>query len=95
MSLTKEQVLAVAQLARLEISAEKTELYATQLSNILGLVDQLARAETQGVMPMAHPLEMVQRLRPDVVSEENRRDTYQAIAPAVADGLFLVPKVIE
>ena len=95
MSLTPEQVLTVAQLARLEISAEKTALYAGQLTNILGMVDQLSKADTQGVTPMAHPLEMVQRLRPDAVSEGNRRDTYLANAPSAADGLFLVPKVIE
>ena len=95
MSLSKEQVLNVAHLARLEISADKTELYAQQLSNILGMVDQLAQANTEDVIPMAHPLEMVQRLRPDVVSEENRRETYLANAPSSEQGLFLVPKVIE
>jgi len=95
MSLSPEQVLNVAHLARLEIKPDRTALYAQQLSNILGMVDQLARADTQGVVPMAHPLEMVQRLRPDLVSEGDRRDTYLAIAPAADQGLFLVPKVIE
>lgn len=95
MSLSPEQVQQVAHLARLELKPEKTALYATQLSNILAMVDQLAAAKTEGVAPMAHPLELTQRLRPDVVSEPNRRDIYQAHAPAVEAGLFLVPKVIE
>ena len=95
MSLSPEQVQQVAHLARLELKPEKTALYATQLSNILAMVDQLTAANTQGVSPMAHPLELTQRLRPDVVSEPNRREAFQAHAPAVEEGLFLVPKVIE
>ena len=95
MSLSPEQVSQVAHLARLELKPEKTALYAQQLSNILAMVDQLTAVDTAGVMPMAHPLELTQRLRPDVVSEPNRREAYQAHAPAIEAGLFLVPKVIE
>jgi aspartyl-tRNA(Asn)/glutamyl-tRNA(Gln) amidotransferase subunit C len=95
MSLSPEQVQQVAQLARLELPPEKTALYARQLTNILAMVDQLTAADTQGIAPMAHPLELTQRLRPDIVSEPNRREVYQAHAPAVDSGLFLVPKVIE
>jgi aspartyl-tRNA(Asn)/glutamyl-tRNA(Gln) amidotransferase subunit C len=95
MSLTPEQVQQVAHLARLELNAEMVPTYAQQLSNILAMVDQLTAANTQGVSPMAHPLGLTQRLRPDVVTETNRREVYQAHAPAVEDGLFLVPKVIE
>ena len=95
MSLSPEQVSQVAHLARLELKPEKTALYAQQLSNILAMVDQLTAVDTAGVMPMAHPLELTQRLRADVVSEPNRREAYQAHAPAVDSGLFLVPKVIE
>lgn len=95
MSLSPEQVSQVAHLARLELKPEKTALYAQQLSNILAMVDQLTAVDTAGVMPMAHPLELTQRLRPDVVTEPNRREAYQAHAPAVEAGLFLVPKVIE
>lgn len=95
MSLTPEQVQQVAHLARLELKAEMVPTYAQQLSNILAMVDQLTAANTQGVSPMAHPLGLTQRLRPDVVTETNRREVYQAHAPAVEDGLFLVPKVIE
>lgn len=95
MSLTPEQVKQVAHLARLELQAGQVEAYARQLSNILGMVDQLSAAQTQGVAPMAHPLEMTQRLRPDAVTESDQREAFQAIAPAVQDGLYLVPKVIE
>ncbi|TDU26818.1 aspartyl/glutamyl-tRNA(Asn/Gln) amidotransferase subunit C [Panacagrimonas perspica] len=95
MSLSAEQVRQVAHLARLEIQPEQVEHYAGQLSRILDVVGQLAQANTEGVTPMAHPLAMVQRLRPDVVTEPDRRADYQAHAPSVQDGLFLVPKVIE
>ena len=95
MSLSPEQVQQVAHLARLEVSPEKIAGYAQQLSNILAMVDQLTAADTSGVIPMAHPLAMTQRLRLDVVTEANRRDDYQAHAPAVEHGLYLVPKVIE
>ena len=95
MSLSPEQVRQVAHLARLQLPADKLESYARQLSNILEMVGQLAAAKTEGVTPMAHPLDMVQRLRPDAVTETDRREAFQAIAPAVEDGLYLVPKVIE
>ncbi|MDB5974891.1 MAG: gatC [Nevskia sp.] len=95
MSLSPEQVKQVAHLARLSLPPEKVEPYARQLSNILDMVSQLSSASTDDVQPMAHPLEMVQRLRPDAVSEENRREAFQAIAPAVEDGVYLVPRVIE
>jgi aspartyl-tRNA(Asn)/glutamyl-tRNA(Gln) amidotransferase subunit C len=95
MSLSPEQVRQVAHLARLKLNPEQVEPYARQLSNILEMVDRLTGTDTASVSPMAHPLDMVQRLRPDVISEANRRDDYQAIAPETADGLYLVPKVIE
>lgn len=95
MSLSPEQIKQVALLARLSLPPEKVEPYARQLSNILDMVGQLSSARTDTVQPMAHPLDMVQRLRPDAVTEPNRRDDYQAIAPAVENGLYLVPKVIE
>jgi aspartyl-tRNA(Asn)/glutamyl-tRNA(Gln) amidotransferase subunit C len=95
MSLSPEQVRQVAQLARLQLAPEQTEHYARQLSNILEMVDALSRVDTEGVAPMAHPLDMVQRLRPDVVSETDQRAAMQSIAPKVADGVYLVPRVIE
>jgi len=95
MSLTPEQVKQVAHLARLELKPEQIEPMARQLSNILDMVGQLAKADTSGTEPMAHPLDMAQRLRPDAITEDNRREAFQAHAPAVKDGLYLVPKVIE
>lgn len=95
MSLSAAQVRQVAHLARLALPEDRIDLYARQLSNILGMVDQLAQAKTQGVAPMAHPLDMTQRLRPDAITETDRRAVYQAHASAVENGLFLVPKVIE
>lgn len=95
MSLTSEQVRQVAHLARLQLDSAQLEPYARQLSSILDLVGQLSQAATTGVTPMAHPLAMVQRLRSDEVSEPDRREAYQAHAPAVQDGLYLVPKVID
>src|SRR5688572_8988912 len=95
MSLTPEQVRQVAHLARLELKAEHGEHHARQLSSILEMVGQLSAAQTGGVMPMAHPLDMVQRLRVDAVSELDQRDKFQAHAPKVGNGLYLVPKVIE
>ncbi|WP_020648981.1 Asp-tRNA(Asn)/Glu-tRNA(Gln) amidotransferase subunit GatC [Solimonas variicoloris] len=95
MSLSPENVKQVAHLARLELPAEKIGPYAQQLSNILDLVGQLSGADTAGVEPMAHPLDMHQRLRADAVTEPDRREAFQAIAPEVDNGLYLVPKVIE
>jgi len=95
MSLNIEQVRQVAHLARLQLAQGQDERYARQLSDILALVDQLTAAATDGVEPMAHPLGMTQRLRADVVSESDRREVYQSVAPAVDAGLFLVPKVLE
>ena len=95
MALDKSDVENIAHLARLAISEEDVSAYAENLSNILTLVEQMNSVDTSGVTPMAHPLEMAQRLREDVVTEENQREHLQQHAPAVEDGLFLVPKVIE
>ena len=95
MSLSPEEVNRIAWLARLSIDAEKTEAYARDLSGILDFIEQMSAVDTNDVSPMAHPLDQVQRLRPDVVSEENQREVFQSIAPKVEAGLYLVPKVIE
>lgn len=95
MALTADQIRQVAHLARLELPPEQVEKVARELSNILDMVDTLARADTSAAEPMAHPLDMSQRLRPDAVTEPDRRAALQAHAPAVRDGLYLVPKVIE
>lgn len=85
----------IAHLARLAVSEEEAADYVAKLSRILGMVDQLKQVDTAGVVPMAHPLDMAQRLRPDAVTEPDRRAAFQAVAPQVEDGLYLVPKVIE
>ena len=95
MSLPRDQVLVIAHLARLQVDDEDVERYGRELAGILELVDQLNAVDVAGVSPMAHPLDMTQRLRDDVVTETNQRDALMAAAPAAADGLFLVPKVIE
>jgi aspartyl-tRNA(Asn)/glutamyl-tRNA(Gln) amidotransferase subunit C len=94
-SLDKEQVQHIAMLARLKLSDEEYAESIEKLSKIVDFVDQLSQADTTGVVPMAHPLDAAQRLRPDVVTETNDRDRYQENAAAVADGLYLVPKVLE
>jgi aspartyl-tRNA(Asn)/glutamyl-tRNA(Gln) amidotransferase subunit C len=95
-SLDKEQVRHIAMLARLKLTAEEYAESVQKLSKIVDFVDQLSQAETNDVVPMAHPLHAVQRLRPDeVVTETNNRDYYQQNATDVTNGLYLVPKVIE
>jgi aspartyl-tRNA(Asn)/glutamyl-tRNA(Gln) amidotransferase subunit C len=94
-SLDKDQVQQIAQLARLELKPEEHAELVDKLSKIVDFVDHLSAADTEGVMPMAHPLDEAQRLRPDVVTEVNERDRYQQNAASVTDGLYLVPKVID
>lgn len=95
MSLDPEQVKNIAHLARLAIDDSDVDQYAGELSQILDLVEQMSATDTSGVVPMAHPMDVSQRLRPDEVRETNQRDTLQSGAPATDSGLFLVPKVIE
>ncbi|MDB5970973.1 MAG: gatC [Hydrocarboniphaga sp.] len=95
MSLTADQIRQVAHLARLELKPEMTDAYARQLSNIMAMVGQLSQADTSNVLPMAHPLDMYQRLRLDAVTEPNEREAFQTIAPATENGLYLVPKVLD
>ena len=95
MSLDKDQVQHIATLARLKLADEESGDVVDKLSRIVDFVDQLAAADTDGVVPMAHPLHETQRLRADVITESDQRDHYQENAPSVSDGLYLVPKVIE
>ena len=95
MELDRNAVEGIAHLARLAIGEDDIPEYARNLSNILNLVAQMEAVDTSGVDPMAHPLKMAQRLRDDAVSEPDGRERFQAIAPAVDAGLYLVPKVIE
>ena len=95
MSLTKEQVEQIASLARLQLEEDEFDDVVAKLSRIVDFVDQLQAAPTADVVPMAHPLNTTQRLRADEITEADHRDAYQSNAPAVADGYYLVPKVIE
>ena len=95
MALERSDVEKIAHLARLGLSEADDPPTTETLNNILGLIDQMQAVDTSGVEPLAHPLEATQRLRPDAVTETDHRDAYQTIAPAVEEGLYLVPKVIE
>lgn len=95
MSLTKDQVEHIAFLARLKLGDGEFDDVVDKLSRIVDFVDQLQSAPTDNVLPMAHPLALSQRLRADVVTERIDRDAIQANAPAVRDGYYLVPKVLE
>ena len=95
MALKPEDVKSIAHLARLSIREEDIPNYADNLSRIFDFVNQLEAADTDTVEPMAHPLNMAQRLRADHVSESDQRELFQQNAPQVEAGLYLVPKVIE
>jgi len=95
MSLTLKQVRHVARLARIDISDAEAQTALGELNGIFGLIEAMQAADTAGVEPMAHALDLAQRLRDDVVSESDRRADFQAVAPETAAGLYLVPKVIE
>jgi aspartyl-tRNA(Asn)/glutamyl-tRNA(Gln) amidotransferase subunit C len=96
MALTTSDIASIAKLARLSLNETEIPVYQQSLSSILDFVGELNRADTKGVEPMAHPLTgLSQRLRPDEVTERDAHERYQANAPKVAAGLYLVPKVIE
>jgi aspartyl-tRNA(Asn)/glutamyl-tRNA(Gln) amidotransferase subunit C len=96
MSLIRQDVEKIARLARLSITETEMPVYVTSLSSIVDFVAELSRAQTDRVEPMAHPLEgQHQRLRADVVTETDQHEKYQANAPRVQAGLYVVPRVIE
>lgn len=95
MAISRQDIEKVALLARIKVDDTQVADLEKDLSNILALVDQLQSADTSETEPMAHPLDAVQRLRPDTVTEPNQRAAFQAIAPATENGLYLVPRVIE
>ncbi|MEX6663423.1 Asp-tRNA(Asn)/Glu-tRNA(Gln) amidotransferase subunit GatC [Pseudomonas sp. W2-17] len=95
MALDRSDVEKIAHLARLGLNDADIPRTTETLNSILGLIDQMQAVDTTGIQPLAHPLEASQRLRVDAVTEVNHRDAYQAIAPAVQDGLYLVPKVLD
>lgn len=93
--INQDEIRKIAHLARIEINSEAELQLSHDLVNILNLVRKINNHPTDNVVPMAHPLEMSQRLRPDQTTENDRHEEFQAIAPQVQDGLYLVPKVIE
>jgi aspartyl-tRNA(Asn)/glutamyl-tRNA(Gln) amidotransferase subunit C len=95
MSLSLDDVSRIARLARIEISPAEAERTRDQLNGILSFVEQLQAVNTDGIAPMSHAVDVVQRLRPDAVTESDHRAAFQAIAPETEAGLYLVPKVIE
>jgi len=96
MSLTRQDVEKIAHLARLSITDQEMPVYVSSLSSIVDFVDELSRSDTEGVLPMAHPLDgQHQRLRADAVSETDNHEKYQRNAPSVNAGLYVVPRVIE
>ena len=95
MSLTIQDVQRIAHLARIRVDENEAVGYQSQLNGIFGLIEEMQAVDTTGVAPMSHAQDLSQRLRADVVSEPDRRETFQAVAPQVEDGLYLVPKVIE
>ena len=95
MSLNSADIKRIAHLARIEVSDTEAEATLTKLKGILGLIEQMQAVDTTGIVPMSHSQDVTQRLREDVVTETNQRELFQSIAPAVKEGLYLVPKVIE
>ena len=95
MSINRDQIEKAAFLARIQIDDTAASALEKDLSNILDLVDQLQAADTEGVTPMAHPLDATQRLRRDEVTEPNQREAFQKLAPETEQGLYLVPRVVE
>ena len=95
MSLSPDDVRRLARLARIAIEPAEEPVVLDRLNGVLGLIDQMRAVDTRGVEPMAHAADVVQRLRPDEMREGDQRSAYQSVAPAVEEGLYLVPKVIE
>ncbi|TCO76241.1 Asp-tRNA(Asn)/Glu-tRNA(Gln) amidotransferase subunit GatC [Chromatocurvus halotolerans] len=95
MSIGSDELSRIAELARLRVDSDELPALTRRLDDILGMVETLQTVDTEGVEPLSNPLDAHQPLRADVVTEGNRRSEFQSIAPAVENGLYLVPKVIE
>jgi aspartyl-tRNA(Asn)/glutamyl-tRNA(Gln) amidotransferase subunit C len=95
MALSSKDVQRIAHLARIEITPEEATEVRLKLDSIFGLIEKMRAVDTTGIVPMAHAQEVVLPLREDIVTESDRRELYQSVAPAVQDGLYLVPKVVE
>jgi aspartyl-tRNA(Asn)/glutamyl-tRNA(Gln) amidotransferase subunit C len=95
MAIEQDEIEKVAELARIRISEDELGQVTDRITEILQMMDRLQTVDTDNVEPMANPMDATQQLRPDEVTEGNRRDAFQKIAPSVEDGLYLVPKVID
>jgi len=95
MTFSRDDVTRLARLARIELAGDEARDVRDKLDAIFGLIDALQSIDTTGIEPMAHAQDVMMPLRDDEVTAENRRELYQAQAPVVADGLYLVPRVIE
>jgi aspartyl-tRNA(Asn)/glutamyl-tRNA(Gln) amidotransferase subunit C len=95
MSLSIDDVKRIAKLARIRVNEDEASAYRGQLNGIFSLIEEMQAADTAGVEPMSHAQDLSQRLRPDSVTEPNRREAFQTVAPQTENGLYLVPKVIE
>lgn len=95
MSISPEDIKKAAHLARLEFDAADAKVFEQKITNILKMVDELSELNTDDILPLAHPMDLTQTLRADVITESNERDLALAIAPLAEDGLYLVPQVIE
>lgn len=95
MSITRDEIKKIAHLARIKITEEEVDATLKKLSGILNLIEEMKKVDTTHISPMSHAQYLTQRLREDVVTEVNKRDQLQKIAPEVNDGLYIVPQVIE
>ena len=95
MSFSRQDLEQVARLARLAVADDEVDELTAQLGRILDLVGRLSEVDTEGVEPMAHPLDMFQRLRPDEVTDTDQRDELQVNATQVESGFYKVPRVIH
>ena len=95
MSLSPDDVRRIARLARIALQPAESAAVAERLNGVLAMVEQIRRVDTAGIEPMAHAQDVTQPLREDSVTESDQRERYQAVAPSVEEGLYLVPKVVE
>jgi aspartyl-tRNA(Asn)/glutamyl-tRNA(Gln) amidotransferase subunit C len=92
---TEEVVRNIAELVQLKVDDADLKQLAEGMQNILALADQMQAINTEGVEPVSNPLDASQKLRPDLVTEENQRELFQSLAPATQSGLYLVPRVVD
>jgi aspartyl-tRNA(Asn)/glutamyl-tRNA(Gln) amidotransferase subunit C len=95
MTLSLDDVRRIAALARISVSNAEAEQALSQLARIFGLIERMQSVDTRGIEPMSHAQDLAMRLREDRVSEADQRELFQAVAPQVEAGLYLVPKVID